>query len=1039
MRAARFLHVLGGAFFLLCALLTPAHAGKNAAVRVSSFETGGAYNVFFDWANETSFTEKFDGDTYVLTFSTSVAAADLPVAKVLPALPEKLKDWHVSRGENNLVLQIKLPETYTAFTEKDGLRTTVVLKKGERSQTPPEKTEELKTQQDPPATAEKTAPEPETKPSVTGPAPVETEKTDENVKTESVVLPSEDSETVARKKEEIANQLFASFAPEERETSVKGLSLPRGFQQEKQNTSVEESFSASDEGGYRIATFSFPWPKMTALAAFRRDGYLWLVFDRKGEFDFKTERTIYRDIVYEMVEIPHSHGTIFRFVVADGYNPSFRREGMLWVMDLMYQPLRPRSSVELVLQRKTPFGPRLFIPLAETPKVIPVLDPEVGDVIFVVPLFSLNKGMGQARSFVDLDLLRTAQGLVVIPKSDEVSTYTSSAGLEIRGPQGGMRLSSQDVFSFLTKKKVADNPMEQMLDVGVWSSDVDGQEYFAQAQQLQEDVLKASKEEKPVKRLILARYYFANGMYPETLGILSAIQRDTPEFFKNAPVLALYGAVNYMLYRYNEALKTFAAPELRFSSAVDFWRAATQVAIAPKPEIFLDKMKRNMGILQAYPAGIKTRLGLAGMRAAVAGRDEMAVQNFFEISSNPKNTPAQEAEIDYWSALWQEHLGQYHQAHKTMIKLTEGKDLYFRAFAGLEKSRLDAKLQRATVQERIQDLEQLLFAWRDGDFQYNLMTQLIAAYEEQKDYAHVLYLLKEMQLRYRDKKETKNIPDLMEEVFQKLYLDDEGIRSLSPIRAIAVYNEFHDLAPKGKKGVLIARKLSDRLTSIDLLDKAAELLEEQMRQKLSKEEKSTIGTRLALVYLLNKMPEKSIQALERSEVQKTDAAIAAQRRYIKATALKNAGKTAEAMDVLKNDTSYESILLQAEICWEAKEWDKVADLFKMLIKRPVRGVPLTDREARAVLDWATALRLAERPKVLMRLRENFMPFMKTTPYAESFDFITQVPAKGIIDYKTIPAQINMAERFSKAFKDHLDFLKKEAAFDEKEEEKPPTD
>ena len=475
------------------------------------------------------------------------------------------------------------------------------------------------------------------------------------------------------------------------------------------------------------------------------------------------------------------------------------------------------------------------------------------------------------------------------------------------------------------------------------------------------------------------------------------------------------------------------SPELRFSAAVDFWRAAAQVAIAPKPEMYLDKLKRNMGILQAYPAAVKTPLGLAGMRAAIAARDDMAVQNFFEIASNPKNTPAQDAEIEYWSALWQEYLGQYHQAHKTMVKLSEGKDFYFRAFGGLEKNRLDAKLQRATPQERVKDLEQLLFSWSDGDFQYNLMTQLIAAYEEQKDYAHVLYLLKDMQLRYRDKKETKNIPDLMEEIFQKLYLDEDSAQTLPPVKAIAVYNEFRDLAPQGKKGVLIARKLADRLTSIDLLDKAAELLEEQMRKKLSENERSSIGTRLGLVYLLNKMPEKALAALTRSEVSKIDAALAAQRRYIKATALKNAGKTQEAVDVLKNDSSYESILLQAEICWEAKEWDKVADLFKMLIKRPTRGVPLTDREARAVLDWATALRLAERPKILMRLRENFMPFMKTTPYGETFDFITQVPPRGVMDYKTIPAQINMAERFSKAFKEHIDLLKKETAFEEQTE------
>lgn len=57
----------------------------------------------------------------------------------------------------------------------------------------------------------------------------------------------------------------------------------------------------------------------------------------------------------------------------------------------MYQPIRPRQAVDLILQRKTPFGARIFVPLDESPQVIPLIDPEVGDLMYIVPIFRWAK------------------------------------------------------------------------------------------------------------------------------------------------------------------------------------------------------------------------------------------------------------------------------------------------------------------------------------------------------------------------------------------------------------------------------------------------------------------------------------------------------------------------------------------------------------------------------------------------------------------------------------------------------------------------
>ena len=116
-------------------------------------------------------------------------------------------------------------------------------------------------------------------------------------------------------------------------------------------------------------------------------------------------------------------------------------------------------------------------------------------------------------------------------------------------------------------------------------------------------------------------------------------------------------------------------------------------------------------------------------------------------------------------------------------------------------------------------------------------------------------------------------------------------------------------------------------------------------------------------------------------------------------------------------------MLRAEIYWQAKDWGKAADAMKYLVSRPTPGVPLTPEEARHVLNWATALRLAGRAKVVIRLRENFLPYMKDTALAQPFDFITQAPQQGLMDYRTVSKEIEAAENFHSFAKDYIDILK----------------
>ena len=1022
-----------GLFFIGLLVAPPVFSAIVAAPDLSVVQREKEIQVIFSWEKPVDFTEETVAERYRLSFPVQISETSVSLSQIRAALPLKWRRMRLIKEKERLDLSIVLPEGGFVEARKEENRIFVSLRDGKPSvkndsekKSEEKKAAELKTEQ---SAAEFSKPPEnvaEEKPVSAGSIPVKKNKTAERSESATAVPAAEvpmrevidDSEDAADRK--TAAEMDMSIIPySASQTDVSlMLSNPKVF---GHRPTEYDNLSKEDLAGYRAASLSFPWSRMTGAAAFRREGYLWIVFDRQGDFDFSLEKDVYKDIIYEMVQIPHSQATIYRLVTAKGYNPSLRREGLLWIVDLMYQPMIPRQPLDLILQRKTVFGPRIFIPLNESPVVLPMVDPEVGDLMYIIPVFALGKGVPHARSFVDASFLQTAQGIVIVPNIEELNVYSSTSGIEVRGPEGGMRFSSEDILTLLAKMKINTDPLSQILDVASWGGN-DGKTYIGTLKELQANVAEADEKNKDIQRLILARYYFANGMYPETLSVLQTIMADNKTMAELPGVIALRGAANFMMMRYDEAIKDLSSPLLKDDDASKYFRAATLAASSTTPDIYLSAMKESMDILQAYPQPIKTRLALAGLHAAVAANDEFSIQNFMEAANNSGNSAAENDEIAFYHALWQELTGQYSLARDEIKRLTEGKNLYFRAMAGLEKVRMDSRSKAITPQERVAELERLSYAWRGGEFEYNLMTLLVAAYQDQKDFAQVLHILNDMKYRFKDSSESEKIQKLMEEIFQKLYLGD-GENLLPPVKAIALYDEFKELTPPGEKGAQVVRRLADRLVSIDLLERAASLLETQLKQKISNKERGLISTRVALIRLLNKEPEKALDALKISEDKVFSDKLQKQRMLIKAKALADLKKTDEAADLLEKNESEAAKMLRAEIFWQAQRWDKAADALKVLIKKPDPKKKLTPQEAQRILDWAAALRLAGRPKVVMRVRENFMPFMKETELAQAFDFITKSPQQGLMDYHLVAQEVESAESFHTFAKEYTNLIK----------------
>jgi len=101
----------------------------------------------------------------------------------------------------------------------------------------------------------------------------------------------------------------------------------------------------------------------------------------------------------------------------------------------------------------------------------------------------------------------------------------------------------------------------------------------------------------------------------------------------------------------------------------------------------------------------------------------------------------------------------------------------------------------------------------------------------------------------------------MEDTFVTRY-NKEGADAMPPLEALSLFYEFRDLVPLGRGGRPDDPYLADRLVKIDLLDRAAMLLDHQIRNRLQGEERSRVGARLAQVYLMNHLPDKALETLK---------------------------------------------------------------------------------------------------------------------------------------------------------------------------------
>ena len=163
----------------------------------------------------------------------------------------------------------------------------------------------------------------------------------------------------------------------------------------------------------------------------------------------------------------------------------------------------------------------------------------------------------------------------------------------------------------------------------------------------------------------------------------------------------------------------------------------------------------------------------------------------------------------------------------------------------------------------VDQLETLTTVWRGDETEVEGLKLLAHLYTEDKRYRDAFHVMRAAMLAHPNSDLTRQIQDEAAATFESLFLDGKG-DAMPPIEALALFYDYRELTPIGRRGDEMIRKLADRLVAVDLLDQAAELLQHQVDHRLHGAARAQVATRLAVVYLMNRKPKRALAALRAS-------------------------------------------------------------------------------------------------------------------------------------------------------------------------------
>jgi len=662
----------------------------------------------------------------------------------------------------------------------------------------------------------------------------------------------------------------------------------------------------------------------------------------------------------------------------------------------------------------------MTIPAGKGDQLISFHDPLTNDDLWVIPLPGTGTGFSATHSFAEFSLLQSAQGIVVQKIADGLSIALQKGGVEISSPKG-LTLSpevSQQVED-MESEAAANRGPATLLPYVRWKLD-DEKNIISTELKLFHDIAYSKMEEANKARLKLLGIYLSEGLFPEARGMADDILRVSLKFYTDNKIAALRGAAYFFMYRITDAERDFSSPELANIPEAKVWLNLCKELLGEPSESF-NFLANYDRYIRHYPPVFIQKLAIIAADHNINRKEyDTALSIFDALKKDTLDEPVKKY-IDYMHAKVLSETNNEEEAAKIWEQQASNVgDSLIRARAEFSLINMLLRQEKISHADAIKRLEKIRIVWRGDSLELNVLTLLGNLYVEEKLYSKALRALRDIVLYYPEVPEAVPTAKLMEETFVALY-NKGGADSMPPLEALSLFYEFRDLVPIGKEGDFMVRNLADRLVNIDLLDRAALLLDHQIKKRLQGDERSRIGARLALIYLLNHQPKEALETLKTTGYGDSPGDLKLTRLRLTAQALAQQGQVDKAIDVLSSDNSTDGTVLRLSIYWDNKDWPNVVSTAEeILSNRNDPSAPLNPEESGVLLKLATAYVYEHDSGQIQYLRDYFTPLLKNNANKDSFLFITS--ESGSIDYENLAnldQDINTVKSFLDAYREKV--------------------
>ncbi|MDC7988114.1 tetratricopeptide repeat protein, partial [Rhodoplanes sp. TEM] len=743
---------------------------------------------------------------------------------------------------------------------------------------------------------------------------------------------------------------------------------------------------------------SFPFSIATPLAVFNRADALWAVFDTRAKIDVAALGRDRSGTVQSATLIPLRDGQALRLKLERPRLATARIDGSTVTIVIGDQVMEAPRPLALVRNPASQSRITAAVPFDDPRVVHRIPDPEAGDTLVVVTGLGPPRGFMQPQDYVEFGVLPSAHGVVLQPIADDL-TVELGADRIVVGRPGGLAVSASDMVG-----RRAGLFRPAVFDPQLWGFDREA-DFETRHRALMAAAAEALETRRTGARMDLARFYLAREMYAEAKGVIEVALAEERPGADDPAGLLMHALANIMLGRIPEALKDLSHPIVAGHPDAQIWRGFAVARQGNWAEAN-EKLRTVESAVSTLPIQLQRLILKEAVRAALEVKNYAVAQNLLHAFETLGVDKDMEPAIAVLAGQVAEGMGRSGDALADYrLAVSAGGSGPNAAQARLRETVLRYHLGDLKRAEVIADLEELTTIWRGDETEIEALQLLARLYTQESRYRDAFHVMRTALMAHPNSELTRRIQEEAAATFDTLFLAGKG-DAMPAVDALGLFYDFRELTPIGRRGDEMIRRLADRLVSVDLLDQAAELLQHQVDHRLQGAARAQVATKLAIVYLMNRKPDRALATLRATQTTNLATELRNQRLLIEGRALSDIGRPDLALEVIGNLDGREAVRLRGDILWSAKRWQAAAEQIEMMYGERWRDwQPLSEPERADLLRAAIGYAIADDTLGLGRFRDKYVAKMADGPDRRAFEVATAPRAANAPEFAAVSRMV----------------------------------